>query len=81
MIRFGVGGYGVPNAQVVVGIAIAGYGLFVLVSSLLKIDAVKKQWREKKGDVVYVLTFSAAAIILGGILIVRGLDRYNLNFF
>ncbi len=76
-----MGSYGEPNAQVVVGIAITGYGLYVLVKSLAKIDAVKKQWREKKSDVVYVFIFAAAAIILGGILIVRGLDRYNLNLF
>ena len=73
-----MGFYSDPDAQLVAGIAIAGYGLFVLANSLTKIEAVKKQWREKKGDVIYVFSFSAVAIILGSVLIARALDKYNL---
>jgi len=77
-------GFTVNPVTVLVGVAAIGYGVYTAWArrtrpeQFRKLEPMKKLWGEKAGPIVHIVGYTVAPIVIGIVLVVRGLQGAGL---
>lgn len=65
--------------SVIIGIVTIGFGIYTWLlrkrspNKLVKLEAMKKFYGEKKGQIIHLIAYTVAPVVLGIIMLVKGI--------